>query len=223
MKSKAISLTKAIEMIPDGATLLIGGFMGIGSPHRMIDELIRQGKKNLTVACNDSARTNFGIGKLIVAKALSKLITSHIGTNPETQRQMIAGELNVELKPQGTLAECIRAAGHGLGGVLTPTGVGTVVEEGKQTVEIDGRKFLVEKPIPGDFALLACHRADYSGNLEYSLTARNFNPIMAMAGKIVIADPEDGIVPVGVIPPDAVVTPHVVVDYLVEKVLFNGR
>lgn len=222
MKNKAISLTRAVEMIPDGATLMIGGFLGVGSPHRLIDELVRQGRNNLTVIANDTARPELGIGKLIVAKLVRKAIVSHIGTNPETQRQMINGDLVVELAPQGTLAERIRAAGYGLGGVLTPTGLGTTVAEGKHTVEIDGRSFLLELPLKADFALLAARRADYNGNLDYTLTARNFNPIMAMAAGTVIAEAKE-IVPVGVIPPDDVITPYVLVDYLIEKEHTDGR
>jgi acetate CoA/acetoacetate CoA-transferase alpha subunit len=195
---------------------MIGGFMGFGSPHRLIAELVRQGRKNLTVIANDTARPGFGIGRLIDAKAVKRLIASHIGTNPETQRQMIAGEMAVELSPQGTLAERIRAAGCGLGGVLTPTGVGTSVAEGKREIEIDGKKFLLELPIFADFALVGAHRADYYGNLDYVLTARNFNPIIAMTAKTVIVE-ADEIVPVGVIPPDTVVTPAALVDYLVTK------
>lgn len=221
MTSKAKTTAAAAALIPDGAVVMIGGFMGVGSPHRLIAELVALGRKNLTVICNDTARPNIGIGKLIDAKAVSRLIATHIGTNPETQRQMIAGEIQVELVPQGTLAERIRAAGFGLGGVLTPTGVGTVVAEGKPTVEVDGKTFLLEKPVRADFALVGCHRADYYGNLDYSLTARNFNPLMAMAADTVIAEP-DMIVPLGVIPPDAVVTPHVLVDHVVEGVLHHG-
>jgi acetate CoA/acetoacetate CoA-transferase alpha subunit len=220
--NKAISVAKAVEMIPDGASLLIGGFMGVGSPHRLINELIRQGRKDLTVIANDTARRGVGIGRLIDAKLVKTLVASHIGTNPETQRQMIAGEIEVELVPQGTLVEQIRAGGFGLGGVLTATGVGTVVADGKRAIEINGKSFLLELPITADFALIFCHRTDYSGNLEYSLTARNFNPIMAMAGKTVIAEPNE-VVPVGVIPPDDVVTPHVLVDYFVERGLSYGR
>lgn len=220
--NKALTTTAAAELITDGSVVMIGGFMGVGSPHRLIEELVRLGRKNLTVIANDTARPGIGIGKLIDAKAVSRLIATHIGTNPETQRQMIAGELAVELVPQGTLAERIRAAGHGLGGVLTPTGVGTVVAEGKRTVEIDGRVFLLEMPVFADFALVGCNRADYSGNLDYSLTARNFNPLMAMAAKTVIAEP-DAVVPVGVIPPDAVVTPHVLVDHFIQGGLHHGR
>jgi acetate CoA/acetoacetate CoA-transferase alpha subunit len=219
---KGISCTKAVEMIPDGASLMIGGFMGIGSPHRIIDELVRQGKKNLTVIANDTGRPNFGIAKLIAAKAISKLIATHIGLNPETQKQLIAGEIEAELCPQGTLAERIRAGGFGLGGVLTATGLGTVVAEGKRVIEVNGKEYLLETPLHADFALIAAARCDYHGNLEYSLTARNFNKVMAMAADTVIAEP-DQIVPVGVIPPDSVVTPFVCVDYIVERGGTNGR
>lgn len=212
--SKVRKLEDAVAGIPDGAVLMIGGFMGVGTPPRLIAELIRQNKRDLTVIANDTARPAVGIGRLIAGRHVSRVIASHIGTNPETQRQMIAGETQVELVPQGTLAERIRAGGVGLGGVLTPTGVGTTVEEGKRTVEIDGRLFLLEMPIKADFALLHAKQADYYGNLTYALTARNFNPIMAMAGATVIAEAED-IVPVGCIPPDAVMTPSVLVDHIV--------
>ncbi len=214
--NKATNCTKAIEMIPDGATLMIGGFLGVGSPHRAIDELVRQGKKNLTIIANDTGRPALGIGKLIVAKQVKKVIASHIGTNPETQKQMIAGELEVILTPQGTLAEQIRSGGFGLGGVLTATGIGTTVADGKQVVEINGKPYLVELPLRADFAILAAHRSDYRGNLEYALTARNFNEVMALAADHVIVEP-DHIVPVGVIPPDAVVTPFCCVDYIIER------
>jgi acetate CoA/acetoacetate CoA-transferase alpha subunit len=219
---KAVSVTGAVEMIPDGVSLMIGGFMGVGSPHRMIAELVRQGRKNLTIIANDSGRPQFGIGLLIVAKLVRKLIASHIGTNPETQRQMIAGELEVELCPQGTLAERVRAGGYGLGAVVTPTGIGTMAAEGKRTIEVEGRNFLLELPLKADFALLGAKRADYYGNLDYSLTARNFNPLMAMAGDKVIAE-VDEIVPVGVIPPDEVITPHVLVDHVIERDRNHGR
>ena len=219
---KAIGLAAAVEKIPDGATLMIGGFMGTGSPHRLIAELVRQGRKNLTVIANDTARPGFGIGQLIDAKAVKRLVATHIGTNPETQRQMIAGEMEVELCPQGTLAERIRAAGFGLGGVLTPTGVGTTISDKKREIEVDGKTFLLALPISADFALIGAHRADYYGNLDYALTARNFNPIMATAGETVIAEPAE-IVPVGVISPDEVVTPCVLVDHLVHKEKVDGR
>jgi acetate CoA/acetoacetate CoA-transferase alpha subunit len=219
---KAIGLAAAVELIPDGASLMIGGFMGVGSPHRVIGELLRQGRKDLTVIANDTARPGFGIGRLIDAKVVKRLVATHIGTNPETQRQLIAGEMIVELCPQGTLIERIRAAGYGLGGVVTPTGVGTTVADSKRVIENDGKTFLLELPVRADFALVAAHRADYYGNLAYALTARNFNPIIAMAATTVIAESAE-IVPVGVIPPDEVVTPGVLVDYLVEREKINGR
>lgn len=213
---RAIPVGEAVEMIPDGAVLMIGGFMAVGSPHRMIDELIAQGKHDLVVIANDTARPDVGIGKLVVAKRCRKAIVSHIGTNPETQRQMIAGELEVELVPQGTLAERVRAAGFGLGGVITPTGVGTIAAGGKRTIEIDGRTFLIELPLRADFALISAHQADYNANLAYTLTAHNFNPLMAMAADVVIAEPDE-IVPLGVIPPDGVKTPGILIDHLVGK------
>jgi len=213
---KSLKVSDAVEMIPDGATLMIGGFMGVGAPGRIIDEIVRQGRKDLKLISSDTARPGVGAGKLIDAKLVSRLTASHIGTNPETQRQMLAGELEVELVPQGTLAERIRAGGYGLGGVITPTGVGTLVQDGKQTIDIDGRTFLVELPLRADFALIKAKHADYKGNLDYSLTARNFNPLMALAADIVIADADD-IVPVGVIPPDAINTPGVLVDHIIQR------
>lgn len=213
---KAIRAEEAAALVPDGAVVLIGGFMGVGTPERMIDALVARGAKNLTVVANDAALPGRGIGKLVSAGAVSRAIMSHIGLNPEIQRQMIAGQVEVELVPQGTLVERIRAAGVGLGAVVTATGIGTPVEDGKQTIEIDGKRFLVEKPIHGDFALIAAQQADYAGNLLYSLTAHNFNPIMALAGRTVIVEPEM-IVPVGVIPPDAVKTPGVLVDHMLAR------
>ena len=220
--NKAISLVTVVEKIPDGASLLIGGFLGMGSPHRLIGELVRQGRTGLTVITNDTARPGFGVGRLIDAKAIRRLVVSHIGTNPETQRQMIAGETEVELCPQGTLAERIRAAGFGLGGVLTATGVGTTLALTAREITVEGKAFLLALPLGADFALIAAHRADYLGNLDYALTARNFNPIMAMAGATVIAEALE-IVPVGVISPDEAVTPGVLVDHLVARENVNGR
>jgi len=211
----AINAEAAAALIPDGAVCLIGGFMAVGSPRRLIDAMVRRGVKNLTIVANDTAVPGKGIGKLISAGAVSKLIASHIGLNPETQAKMIAGEIDVELVP---LIERIRAGGVGLGGVLTQTGLGTLVENGKQIVEVDGRQFLLEKPIRGDFALIGCKQADYYGNLQYSLTAHNFNPIIALAADVVIAEPQH-IVPVGVISPDDVKTPGVLVTHLLERAL----
>jgi acetate CoA/acetoacetate CoA-transferase alpha subunit len=211
---QTLPIDKAVAIIPDGASLMIGGFMGVGTPERVVDELIRQGKRELTVIANDTARPGVGIGKLVDAKAVRTAVVSHIGLNPETQKQMIAGETAVELVPQGTLIERIRAGGYGLGGVLTPTGVGTVVEAGKRKIVVDGKEFLLETALRADFALVHSFLADYLGNLSYALTARNFNPVVAMAGDTVIATAEH-IVPVGLIAPDHVVTPAPIVDYLV--------
>lgn len=211
---KILSLQKAAAMIPNGARLLIGGFMGVGTPERLVDEIVSQGKRDLTVIANDAAKPGTGIGKLISAKLVGKAIVSHIGLNPEAQRQMLAGEMSVELVPQGTLVERIRAAGYGLGGILTSTGVGTVVEEGKRKIDVDGNDYLLETPLRADFALIHAFLADHLGNLAYALTARNFNPLMAMAGATVIVVAEN-IVPVGVIAPDHVITPAPLVDYLV--------
>jgi len=211
---KTISLRAAVELIPDGASVMIGGFMGVGTPERLVDELVRQKKRDLTVIANDNALPGVGIGKLVSAGVMRKTIASHIGLNPETQKKMLAGGLEVELVPQGTLIERIRAAAYGLGGVLTPTGVGTVVEEGKQRIEVDGKPYLLETALRADFALVWAMLADYLGNLSYALTARNFNPVIAMAAGTVIVDAEH-IVPVGVISPDHVVTPAPVVDYLI--------
>jgi acetate CoA/acetoacetate CoA-transferase alpha subunit len=211
---KRISLEEAVALIPNGASLMIGGFMGVGTPERLCDELVRQGKRDLTVIANDNALPGVGIGKLVDAGLVRKTIASHIGLNPETQKRMIAGTLEVELSPQGTLIERIRAGGYGLGGVLTATGIGTLVEEGKRQIEIDGKHYLLETPLKADFALVHAMVADYLGNLRYALTARNFNPIIAMAGATVIATAVN-IVPVGVLPPDDVMTPAPIVDYLV--------
>jgi len=213
---RTTSVADAVAKIPDGASLMIGGFMGVGTPERIVDEIVRQGKHGLTVIANDTALPGVGIGKLVSAGALAKVIVSHIGLNPETQKKMLAGELEVELVPQGTLIERIRAAGYGLGGVLTPTGVGTVVEEGKRKVEVDGREYLLEKPLFADFALIEAFLADYLGNLTYVLTARNFNPVIAMAGATVIVDAEH-VVPIGMISPDHVMTPAPLVDWLVVR------
>lgn len=209
-----ISVEDAVSMIPNGASLMIGGFMAVGSPGRIIDEIVRQGKRDLTVIANDSGLPGVGIGKLIRARLVRKVIASHIGLNPETQQQMMARDLIADLVPQGTLIERIRAGGYGLGGILTSTGLGTVVEGGKQKIEANGQTYLVELALRADFALVHAFLADYLGNLTYVLTARNFNPIIAMAAGTVIASAEH-IVPVGLIAPDHVLTPAPLVDYLV--------
>ncbi len=209
-----VKVEKVVEMISDGSTIMIGGFLGVGTPQIIIEEMVKQKKSNLTVIANDTSFPNNGIGKLIVNKLVKKLIVSHIGTNPETQKQMIDKVVDVELVPQGTLVERIRAGGVGLGGILTPTGIGTVVAEGKQIVKINDIEYLLEFPIKADFAIIKAKKADCNGNLVYSLTARNFNPIMAMAAEMVIAE-VDEILPIGTIPPDDIHTPGIFVDYIV--------
>jgi len=212
----AISAAEAADLIPDGASVMFGGFLAVGSPERLFDALVARGAKGLTIIGNDTARPGVGVGKLIDAGCVARVIASHIGTNPTTQQKMIAGEIEVDLVPQGTLAERIRAGGAGLGGVLTPTGVGTTVAEGKRVIDVNGVNYLLEIPLRADFALLRAHEADHFGNLTYRLTAANFNPVMAFAADCVIVEP-DHIVPVGVIPPDAVRTPGVLVDRLVGR------
>ena len=213
---KTVSLETAVAMIPNGASLMVGGFMGVGTPERLLDELVRQHKSELTIIANDAAVPGKGIGKLFDADLVSTIIASHIGLNPTVQKQMMINKVAVDLVPQGTLVERIRAGGHGLGGVLTPTGAGTLVADGKPLLEIDGRSFLVEKALRSQFALVHAFLADYLGNLSYALTARNFNPVMAMAADTVIVS-ADHIVPVGVIAPDHVMTPAPLVDYLISN------
>jgi len=193
---------------------MVGGFMGVGSPDRLIDELVRQQKAELRLICNDGAVPGRGVGKLFDAALVSALTASHIGLNPKVQQQMMAKQISVDLVPQGTLIERIRAGGCGLGGVLTPTGVGTMVEEGKQQISLKGKTYLLETALRSDFALVHAFLADYLGNLSYALTARNFNPVMAMAADTVIVTAEH-VVPIGVIAPDHVATPAPLVDYLI--------
>ncbi len=211
---KLISIDEAVNMIHDGMTIMVGGFLGCKNPFRMIDALIEKGVKDITLIANDTAFPEVGLGKLIVNKQIKKLITSHIGTNKETGNQMNAGELEVELVPQGTLAERIRAGGAGLGGILTPTGLGTVVEERKEIIEVDGKKYLLEKPLKADIALIVGKKVDKKGNIQYNKATRNFNPLMATAAETVIVE-ADEVVEVGEIDQDNVMTPGIFVDYIV--------
>ena len=212
---KVVSREEALSHLKEGQTIMIGGFLAIGTPETLVDGIIEKGIGNLTVINNDTAFVDKGTGKLIVNKLIKKFIGSHIGTNPETGRQMNAGEVEVELIPQGTLAERIRSAGVGFGGFLTPTGLGTVVEKGKQKIEIDGKTYLLELPLRADVALLKAAKADESGNLIYRRLARNFNPMMAMAADLVIVE-ADEIVPSGSLDPDEVITPGIFVDMIVK-------
>ena len=212
--NKCISIQEVQKRFRDGMTIMCGGFLGVGSPERLLRELMSHGVKDLTVISNDSAYPESGIGQLIAAKRVVRLIASHIGTNPETGRQMLAGELAVELVPQGTLAERIRCGGAGLGGILTETGIGTLVEEGKTKLSFHGVTYLVELPLRGDIALIKAKRADRAGNLVYEKSARNFNPLMALAADVVIVE-VDEVVEIGEIDPETVVTPGVVIDNII--------
>lgn len=212
--NKLISVEEAVNMIQDGMTIMVGGFLGCRNPYVLVDALVAKGVKDITLIANDTSFPEIGIGKLIVNKQVKKLIASHIGTNKETGNQMNSGELEVELVPQGTLAERIRAAGAGLGGVLTPTGLGTVVAEGKDIITVDGKEFLLEKPLRADIALIVGAKVDKKGNVRYKKATRNFNPIMATAADIVIVE-ADEIVEVGEIDPDDVMTPGIFVNYIV--------
>lgn len=213
--NKIKSIEEAIGLIKPGMTVMIGGFLGVGTPERLVDALVEKGVKDLVIIANDTAFPDKGVGKLVVNKQAKKVIVSHIGTNPETGRQMNGGELEVELVPQGTLAERIRCAGAGLGGFLTPTGIGTVVEEGKQKIQIEGEEYLLELPLKADVALIKGHKVDRKGNVYYNKTARNFNPIMAMAADLVVVEAEE-IVEVGDIEPNDVMTPGIFVDIIVQ-------
>jgi acetate CoA/acetoacetate CoA-transferase alpha subunit len=213
---RVVSAEEAVAMIPDGASIMVGGFMGVGTPERLLDELVRRKKSGLSLISNDAAIPGTGVAKLFEGAQVSRMIGTHIGLNPKAQQQMLSKQVSVDLIPQGTFVERIRAGGCGLGGVLTPTGVGTLVEEGKQKIEVNGKEFLLETALRADFALVHTFLADYLGNLAYALTARNFNPVMAMAADTVIVTAEH-IVPVGVIAPDHVVTPGPLVDYLVSN------
>ncbi len=215
--SKLCTISDAIANVKDGMTIMIGGFLANGTPEKLVDELVKSGVKDLTLIVNDTAFPDKGCGKLIVNKQIKKVIVSHIGTNPHSEQQMNAGELEVEFSPQGTLIERIRSGGAGLGGVLSPTGVGTVVAEGKQLIDVDGKQFILEKPLRADVALIKGSIGDKSGNLIYLGTTQNFNTTMATAADLVIAE-VDTLVEVGDIEPERVHTPFIFVDLIVERI-----
>lgn len=213
--AKFVTVEEVAAMIKDGMTLMIGGFLACGTPSRIVDAIVKSGVKDLTIVGNDTGYLDRGIGLLIANKQVKKVIASHIGTNQCTIDQMNSGELEVEFCPQGSLAERVRAAGAGLGGVLTPTGIGTIVAEGKQVVNVDGKDFLLEKPIHADFALISASVGDKSGNLVYKGTTQNFNPLMATAADVVVAEVEN-LVEVGEIAPENVKTQNIFVDFIVK-------
>lgn len=214
--NKFISIEKAVAQVKEGMTVMVGGFLANGTPNAIVDALAQSGVKNLTLICNDTAYPDKGVGQLIANKQVKKLIVSHIGTNPCTSEQMNSGELDIEFVPQGTLAERIRSGGAGLGGFLTTTGMGTIVAEGKPVVCVDGKEYLLEKPLRADIALVGASVGDKSGNLIYKGTSQNFNPLMASAADLVIAEISK-LVEVGELAPEAVRTPAIFVDYIVEK------
>jgi acetate CoA/acetoacetate CoA-transferase alpha subunit len=212
---KLIRLEDAVNLVRDGDTVMIGGFLAVGTPERLIDALIAKGVKDLTLICNDTGFVDRGVGKMVVAKMFKKIYASHVGTNKETGRQMMEGETEVVLVPQGTLIEQIRAGGFGLGGVLTKTGLGTLVEKDKQIVEVDGERFLLEKPMRANVALLYAEKADTKGNLAFHGATRNFNTYMGAAADISIVEAGE-LVNLGDMCPDEVVVPGVFVKYIVD-------
>lgn len=212
--NKIITVKDAMEYIKDGMTIMIGGFMGVGTPENLIDAIVDKDVKNLTIIANDTAFPDRGIGKLIVNKQVKKVVASHIGLNPETGRQMNNNEIEVELVPQGTLVEQIRCGGAGIGGFLTETGIGTIVEAGKEKIKVGTKEYLLELPLRADVALIGASIIDKKGNVFYRGSTRNFNPIIATAADIVIAGAEK-IVEVGKIDPNHVMTPGIFVDYIV--------
>lgn len=215
MKNKLIELDDLKSLVKDDMTVMISGFMGCGSPHKIIDKLIELGVKNLTLICNDTGLPDYGVGKMVVKKQFSKVMASHIGLNPESGRQLNNKETEFELVPQGTLVERIRSGGAGLGGFLTPTGFGTIVEEGKQIIEVNGQKYLLELPLRADIALLSAYIVDKKGNSYYRGSARNFAPVMAMACDTVIVE-ADQVVEVGEIQQEHIMTPHIFIDYIID-------
>lgn len=212
---KFITIEQAVAQIKDGMTVMIGGFLANGTPNRIVDALAGSGVRDLTIICNDTAFPDRGVGQLVVNRQVKKLYTSHIGTNPASGEQYNSGELAIEFCPQGTLAERIRCGGNGLGGILTPTGLGTMVAEGKKVITVAGRDYLLETPLHADIALVGASLADRAGNLVYRGTSQNFNPLMATAADVVIVEAGE-LVEVGTIAPEAVHTPAIFVDYIVQ-------
>ncbi|MBV7276575.1 acetate CoA-transferase subunit alpha [Clostridium sp. PL3] len=214
MANKVMSIDEVMEHIKDGMTIMIGGFMGVGTPEPIIDAMVKKGVKGLTIIANDTGFPDKGVGKLIVNKQAKKVIASHIGLNPETGRQMNEKEITVDLIPQGTLAEQIRCGGSGIGGFLTETGVGTIVEEGKQKIKVNDKEYLLELPLRADVAIIGGTIVDKKGNTFYNGSTRNFNPLIATAADMVIVGAEK-LVEVGELDPNNVMTPGIFVDYIV--------
>lgn len=219
---KIKSLEEALQHITDGCTLMFGGFGGVGTPPTLVEGILQKGIKDLTLIGNDTGFPNIGIGRLISAGRAIKVIASHIGSNPIAGQLMIEGKLQVEFSPQGTLAERIRAGGMGLGGILVDVGIGTIAEEGKQKVSISDKKYLIETSLTSEVAIIHAKKADPYGNLIYDKSARNFNPLVAMAGTFTIAE-VDEIVPLGALDPECIVTPGVYVDMIIQSKGVNWK
>jgi 3-oxoacid CoA-transferase subunit A len=213
---------EAVAMIPDGAAIMMGGFGLCGIPEHLIAALHRRGTKHLTIISNNAGVDEFGIGILLKARQVRKMVSTYVGENKEFERQAINREIEVELVPQGTFAERIRAAGAGIGGFFTPTGYGTMIAEGKETRLINGKHYVLEMPLHADFAFVKGYRGDRFGNLAYRKTARNFNPVMATAAKITIAEVEHLVEP-GQLDPDAVVTPGIFVKHILQGARYQKR
>lgn len=211
---KIITKEQAADLIEDGSSVMINGFMGVKSPDRIIEAIVQSTPRDLTIIANDSGLPNHSIGRLVAEKRIKKIIASHIGLNPDTGKAMHDGEIEVELVPQGTLAERIRCGGAGIGGFLTPTGLGTEVETGKQKLTVNGQEYLLELPLKADFALIKGSIVDKAGNIFYKGTTKNFSLVMAMAAKTVIVEAEQ-LVEVGEIDPNHIMTPGIFVDYIV--------
>ncbi|WP_315110830.1 acetate CoA-transferase subunit alpha [Clostridium intestinale] len=212
--NKIKSIDEVMEYIKDDMTIMVGGFMGVGTPEFIIDAIVKKNVKNLTIIANDTGFPDRGVGKLVVNKQVKKVIASHIGLNTEAGKQMNSGELIVELVPQGTLVEQIRCGGAGIGGFLTETGIGTIVEDGKQKIKVEDKEYLLELPLRADLAILGGSTVDKQGNVFYNASTRNFNPLMATAADNVIVGAER-IVEVGELDPNHVMTPGIFVDYIV--------
>jgi 3-oxoacid CoA-transferase subunit A len=216
------SADEAVALIPDGATIMVGGFGLCGIPENLIAALHRRGVTGLTVISNNAGVDDFGLGILLQTRQVRKMISTYVGENQEFERQFLSGEMEVELVPQGTFAERIRAGGAGIGGFLTPTGYGTIVAEGKETRVIDGRSYVFEMPLRADFALVKAYRGDPLGNLVYRKTARNFNPMMATAARVTIAEVERLVEP-GAIGAETIATPGIFVRYILQGVSYEKR
>jgi len=222
MNKVLASAADAVALVPDGATVMMGGFGLCGIPENLIKALHDRGTRNLTIISNNAGVDAFGIGILLQSRQVRKMVSTYVGENQEFERQCLSAELELELVPQGTFAERIRAGGAGIGGFFTPTGYGTVVAEGKETRVINGRHYVLEAPLTADFALVKAARGDRLGNLVYHRTARNFNPMMATAAKVTIAEVEDLVEP-GTLDPEAIVTPGIFVKHILQGPAYEKR